>query len=447
MGNPKAFLTVPRQDAGYRPIHERIADFGEVEQTLNTSDRRLQASRCMDCGVPFCHWACPLGNRPPEFQDAIYKGEWKMAYEILTATNDFPEFTGRICPALCEKSCVLKLSMNAPVTIREDECSVIEAAFREGYVQPRKFERNGKKVAVIGSGPAGLAATNQLNHRGYEVTVYEKDEYPGGLLRFGIPNFKLQKTVIDRRIKVMLAEGITFKTNTPVDVEKLPAGYDAYCICTGTPTARDLKVPGRDLKGVHFALELLSQQNRVLAGQTFSAKERVTAKGKRVLVIGGGDTGSDCIGTSHRQGAVSVTQIEIMPKPPVGSNPNTPWPQWPVVLKTSSSHEEGCERRWLLTTNKFIGTKDNRVCGAEVEEVEWKPNPDGGRPIMVPTGKKETIECDIVFLAMGFLRPEQPKFAENVFVAGDAATGASLVVRCIAGGRKAAQQIDAYLSK
>lgn len=447
MGNPKAFLTVPRQDAGYRPIHERIADFGEVEQTLNTSDRRLQASRCMDCGVPFCHWACPLGNRPPEFQDAIYKGEWKMAYEILTATNDFPEFTGRICPALCEKSCVLKLSMNAPVTIREDECSVIEAAFREGYVQPRKFERNGKKVAVIGSGPAGLAAANQLNHRGYEVTVYEKDEYPGGLLRFGIPNFKLQKTVIDRRIKVMQAEGITFKTNTPVDVEKLPAGYDAYCICTGTPTARDLKVPGRDLKGVHFALELLSQQNRVLAGQTFSAKERITAKGKRVLVIGGGDTGSDCIGTSHRQGAVSVTQIEIMPKPPVGSNPNTPWPQWPVVLKTSSSHEEGCERRWLLTTNKFIGTKDNRVCGAEVEEVEWKPNPDGGRPIMVPTGKKETIECDIVFLAMGFLRPEQPKFAENVFVAGDAATGASLVVRCIAGGRKAAQQIDAYLSK
>lgn len=447
MGNPKAFLTVPRQDAGYRPIHERIADFGEVEQTLNTSDRRLQASRCMDCGVPFCHWACPLGNRPPEFQDAIYKGEWKMAYEILTATNDFPEFTGRICPALCEKSCVLKLSMNAPVTIREDECSVIEAAFREGYVQPRKFERNGKKVAVIGSGPAGLAAANQLNHRGYEVTVYEKDEYPGGLLRFGIPNFKLQKTVIDRRIKVMQAEGITFKTNNPVDVEKLPAGYDAYCICTGTPTARDLKVPGRDLKGVHFALELLSQQNRVLAGQTFSAKERVTAKGKRVLVIGGGDTGSDCIGTSHRQGAVSVTQIEIMPKPPVGSNPNTPWPQWPVVLKTSSSHEEGCERRWLLTTNKFIGTKDNRVCGAEVEEVEWKPNPDGGRPIMVPTGKKETIECDIVFLAMGFLRPEQPKFAENVFVAGDAATGASLVVRCIADGRKAAQQIDAYLSK
>lgn len=298
--------------------------------------------------------------------------------------------------------------MNAPVTIREDECSVIEAAFREGYVQPRKFERNGKKVAVIGSGPAGLAAANQLNHRGYEVTVYEKDEYPGGLLRFGIPNFKLQKTVIDRRIKVMQAEGITFKTKTLVDVEKLPAGYDAYCICTGTPTARDLKVPGRDLKGVHFALELLSQQNRVLAGQTFSANERVTAKGKRVLVIGGGDTGSDCIGTSHRQGAVSVTQIEIMPKPPVGSNPNTPWPQWPVVLKTSSSHEEGCERRWLLTTNKFIGTKDNRVCGAEVEEVEWKPNPDGGRPIMVPTGKRRLLNVTSYFLPWASFVPNNP---------------------------------------
>lgn len=447
MGDPKAFLTIPRHEAGYRPIHERIADFGEVEQTLNTSDRRLQASRCMDCGVPFCHWACPLGNRPPEFQDAVFKGEWREAYEILTATNDFPEFTGRICPALCEKSCVLKLSMDSPVTIREDECSVIEAAFREGYVQPRQFERNGKRVAVIGSGPAGLAAANQLNHRGYEVTVFEKDEYVGGLLRFGIPNFKLQKTVIDRRVKIMEAEGITFKVNSSIDVTKLPEGFDAYCICTGTPQARDLKVPGRELKGVHFALELLGQQNRVLAGQVFDAKHRVTAKGKRVLVIGGGDTGSDCIGTSHRQGAVSVTQIEIMPKPPVGHNPKTPWPQWPVVFKTSSSHEEGCERRWLLTTNKFIDNGKGHVCGAEVEEVEWLPNPDGGRPIMKPTGKKEIIDCDIVFLAMGFLRPQQPEFPENVFVAGDAATGASLVVRCIAGGRKAAEAIDAYFNR
>lgn len=447
MGNPKAFLTIPRQEAGYRPVHDRINDFGEVEQTLNTSERKQQASRCMDCGVPFCHWACPLGNRPPEFQDALYKSKWEEAYEILSQTNDFPEFTGRICPALCEKSCVLKLAIDAPVTIREDEAAIIEAAFREGYIKPRTYPRNGKKVAVVGSGPAGMAAANQLNRMGYEVTVFEKDEYVGGLLRFGIPNFKLNKAIIDRRAEIMEAEGITFKTSTPIDVEHLPEGFDAYCICTGTPQARDLDIPGRNLKGIHFALEMLAQQNRVLAGQAFSKEERINAKGKHVLVIGGGDTGSDCIGTSNRQGAASVTQIEIMPKPPVGHNPATPWPQWPVVLKTSSSHEEGCTRRWSLTSNRFIGTKDGRVCGVEVEEVEWIPSPDGGRPIMRPTGKKETLKADLVLLAMGFLKPQQPAFASNVFVAGDAATGASLVVRCIAGGRKAAQDINAYLTK
>lgn len=444
MGNPRAFLTVPRKEAGYRPVHDRISDFGEVEQTLNTSDRKLQASRCMDCGVPFCHWACPLGNRPPEFQDAIYKGNWEEAYQILTRTNDFPEFTGRICPALCEKSCVLKLSMDAPVTIREDEAAVIEAAFREGYVQPKQYKRNGKKVAVIGSGPAGLAAANQLNKRGYEVTVFEKLEYIGGLLKFGIPNFKLHKPIIDRRVKLMEEEGITFKVNQDINPAQLPEGFDAYCICTGTPQARDLKIPGRDLKGVYFALDMLAQQNRVLAGQTFGKDERVTAKGKHVLVIGGGDTGSDCIGTSNRQGALSVTQIEIMPKPPVGNNPATPWPQWPVVLKTSSSHEEGCTRRWCLTSNKFIG-KDGKLTGVEVEEVEWTPSPDGGRPTMKATGKKEVIKADMVLLAMGFLRPEVPEHPANVFYAGDAATGASLVVRCIAGGRKAAADIDQFL--
>ena len=447
MGNPKAFLTIPRQEAGYRPVHDRINDFGEVEQTLNTSERKQQASRCMDCGGPFCHWACPLGNRPPEFQDALHKGKWEEAYEILSQTNDFPEFTGRICPALCEKSCVLKLAIDAPVTIREDEAAIIEAAFREGYIKPRTYPRNGKKVAVVGSGPAGMAAANQLNRMGYEVTVFEKDEYVGGLLRFGIPNFKLNKAIIDRRAEIMEAEGITFKTSTPIDVEHLPEGFDAYCICTGTPQARDLDIPGRDLKGIHFALETLAQQNRVLSGQAFSKEERINAKGKHVLVIGGGDTGSDCIGTSNRQGAASITQIEIMPKPPVGHNPATPWPQWPVVLKTSSSHEEGCTRRWSLTSNRFIGTKDGRVCGVEVEEVEWIPSPDGGRPAMRPTGKKETLKADLVLLAMGFLKPQQPAFASNVFVAGDAATGASLVVRCIAGGRKAAQDINAYLTK
>ena len=445
MGDPKAFLNIPRREAGYRPVHERIADFGEVEQTLNQSDRRLQASRCMDCGVPFCHWACPLGNRPPEFQDALFKGRYLEAYEILSATNDFPEFTGRICPALCEKSCVLKLSLDQPVTIRENECSIIETAFREGYVKPHTVERNGKKVAVIGSGPAGLAAANQLGRRGYEVTVFEKDEYVGGLLRFGIPNFKLQKTVIDRRVSVMEAEGIRFKVSTPIDLRQLPEGFDAWCICTGTPQARDLAIPGRELKGIHFALELLSQQNRELAGQTIPAAQRISAKGKRVLVIGGGDTGSDCIGTARRQGASSIMQIEIMPKPPVGHNPATPWPQWPMVLKTSSSHEEGCERRWSLASNRFLSTKDGRVCGVEVEEVEWKPNPEGGRPLMQPTGRKEVLKADLVLLAMGFLRPEHPKYPEGVFLAGDAATGASLVVRCIAAGRQAAADIDRYL--
>lgn len=334
--------------------------------------------------------------------------------------------------------------MDAPVTIREDEAAVIEAAFREGYVQPKQYKRNGKKVAVIGSGPAGLTAANQLNKRGYEVTVFEKLEYIGGLLRFGIPNFKLHKPIIDRRVKLMEEEGITFKVNQDINPAQLPEGFDAYCICTGTPQARDLKIPGRDLKGVYFALDMLAQQNRVLAGQTFGKDERVTANGKHVLVIGGGDTGSDCIGTSNRQGALSVTQIEIMPKPPVGNNPATPWPQWPVVLKTSSSHEEGCTRRWCLTSNKFIG-KDGKLTGVEVEEVEWTPSPDGGRPTMKATGKKEIIKADMVLLAMGFLRPEVPEHPANVFYAGDAATGASLVVRCIAGGRKAAADIDQFL--
>ena len=371
---------------------------------------------------------------------------WTVEYhsvigEILSATNDFPEFTGRICPALCEKSCVLKLSIDSPVTIREDEAAVIEAAFREGYISPKKYERNGKKVAVIGSGPAGLAAANQLNKRGYEVTVFERDEMLGGLLRYGIPNFKLGKNIIDRRLRIMEAEGIIFKTNSEIDLMKLPEGFDAYAICTGTPQARDLAIPGRELSGIHFAMEMLAQQNRVLAGQEIAEKDRISARGKHVLVIGGGDTGSDCIGTSHRQGALSVTQIEIMPKPPVGHNPATPWPQWPVVLKTSSSHEEGCTRRWCLNSNKFVG-KNGKVTAVEVEEVEWIPAADGGRPVMKPTGKKDTIKADLVLLAMGFMKPQLPELPANAVVAGDAATGPSLVVKCIAAGRKAAAEID-----
>ena len=449
MGDPKAFLNIPRHEAGYRPVHERVTDFSEVEQTLNTSDRKLQASRCMDCGVPFCHWACPLGNKQPEWQDALYKGKWREAYQILSATCDFPEFTGRICPALCEKSCVLKLSCDEPVTIRENEAAIVETAFREGYITPVTPIRNGKRVAVIGAGPAGLTVANRLNRSGHTVTVFDKAAAPGGLLRYGIPNFKLNKIIIDRRMKLLAAEGIEFRMNTNFYTNQLTSdnhdsNFDAYCICTGAETPRDLNIPGRELKGIHFALEMLSQQNRIIEGETFPKEALVNAKDKKVLVIGGGDTGSDCIGTSIRQGAASVTQIEIMPKPPVAYNPATPWPQWPVVLKTTSSHEEGCIRRWSLASNRFIG-KNGKVTGVEVEEVEWIPATGDGRPTMKPTGKKETIEADMVLLAMGFLRPEQPKFAGNVFMAGDASTGASLVVRAMASGRAAAAEIERHL--
>jgi glutamate synthase (NADPH/NADH) small chain len=464
MGNPKAFLTVPRKEAGYRPVHDRIHDFGEVEQTLNTKDRQEQASRCMDCGVPFCHWACPLGNKDPEWNDALYHGEWENAYKLLKKTNPFPEFTGRICPALCEKACILYHTTGEAVTNRENEAAIAERAFLEGYVTIEKPVRNGKKVAVIGAGPAGLAAANELNLMGYSVTVFEKNEAAGGLLRYGIPNFKLNKTVIDRRISVMEQEGVEFRYNEELIMKNEESSvdgtavansslftlhsslkdYDAIVIATGTPTARDLKAPGRELKGVHLALELLSQQNRVLAGMTFSDEERITAKGKDVLVIGGGDTGSDCIGTAHRQGCKSVTQIEIMPKPPVGHNPNTPWPNWPVILKTTSSHEEGCTRRWNINTLEFLG-KDGKLTGVKVQPIDWKPNPEGGRPIMVEAGEPEVIKAELVLLAMGFLKPEHPQYPENVFVCGDAANGASLVVRAIASGKQTARKVDAFL--
>ena len=445
MGDSKAFLTIHRQEAGYRPLHDRIHDFGEVEQTLNSKDRRTQASRCMDCGVPFCHWACPLGNKPPEWNDALFKGEWEKAYQLLAATNPFPEFTGRVCPALCEKACVLNLMEHEPTTNRENECAITEGAFREGYITVLHPVRNGKKVAVIGSGPAGLAAANKLNLLGYQVTVYEKNENAGGLLRYGIPNFKLNKAVIDRRIRLLEEEGIDFRFGETVDSIDSIDDADAVVIATGTPTARDLKVPGRELKGVHFALELLSQQNRVLAGMEFSKEDRITAKGKDVLVIGGGDTGSDCIGTAHRQGCKSVTQIEIMPMPPVGpEDPNNPWPNYPRTLKTTSSHEEGCTRRWNINTLEFLG-KDGRLTGVRVQEIDWVPNPDGGRPLMVEKGKPEVIKAELVLLAMGFLKPEHPEYPEKVFICGDSKTGASLVVRAMASGIQTAEAVDRYL--
>ncbi|MBQ2359488.1 MAG: glutamate synthase subunit beta [Prevotella sp.] len=452
MGNPKAFLEIHRQEAGYRPIHDRIRDFGEVEQTLNTRERKLQASRCMDCGVPFCHWACPLGNKPPEWNDALYHGEWEKAYRLLSATNPFPEFTGRICPALCEKACVLNLIEHEATTNREDEAAITEAAFREGYIIPQHPTRNGKRIAVIGAGPAGLAAANELNLMGYQVTVFEKAENAGGLLRYGIPNFKLNKAIIDRRINILEEEGIEFRFNAEICLDNLESidnqptsSFHAIIIATGTPTARDLNVPGRELKGVHFALELLAQQNRVLAGMEFSKEERITAKGKDVLVIGGGDTGSDCIGTAHRQGCKSVTQIEIMPKPVEGPvDPNNPWPNYPRTLKTTSSHEEGCTRRWNINTLEFLG-HDGKLTGVKIQEIDWQPNPNGGRPLMVEKGKAEVIKAELVLLAMGFIKPEHPQYPENVFVCGDAANGASLVVRAMASGKQTAMKVNRYL--
>ena len=447
MGNPKAFMEVARQEAGYRPIHDRVHDFGEVEQTLNSKDRRLQASRCMDCGVPFCHWACPLGNKAPEWNDALFKGDWELAYRLLSSTNPFPEFTGRVCPALCEKACVLNRFNHEPATNRENEAAITETAFREGFVPVRHPERNGRKVAVIGAGPSGLAAAESLNMKGYTVTVFDKNEAPGGLLRYGIPNFKLNKAIIDRRVDILKQEGIEFNCGAAIECDAaFAAKYDAVVIATGTPVARDLKVPGRELKGVHFALEILSQQNRVLAGVEFSKEERITAKGKDVLVIGGGDTGSDCIGTAHRQGALSVTQIEIMPRPVDGpDDPANPWPNFPRTFKTTSSHEEGCTRRWNINTLEFLG-EDGKLTGVRIQEIDWKPNPEGGRPIMVEKGKPEIIKAELVLLAMGFFKPEHSGYPENVFICGDAANGPSLVVRALASGRDAAVKVDKYLN-
>ena len=470
MGNPKAFMTIGRKEAGYRPVHERITDFGEVEQTLNNEDRMLQASRCMDCGVPFCHWACPLGNKMPEYQDMLFKGKWKEAWEILNETDDFPEFTGRVCPALCEKSCVLNIQHEA-ITIRENEASVTERAFAEGWIKPKPpVSRTGKKVAVIGSGPAGLVVANQLNKKGHSVTVYEKSPQPGGLLRFGIPNFKLNKNIIDRRLTILEQEGITFINNAEIgrniSYDKIKKNNDAICICIGAGKPRDLNVEGRDLDGIHFALEYLFQQNYKLSGIEITESE-ISAKDKKVLVIGGGDTGSDCVGTANRQGALSVTQIEILPKPPVNENSATPWPNWPNILKNSTSHEEGCERRWSLTTKKIFG-ENGVVNKVEIAEVEWYTEEGTGRYLMKETGKTEIIEADLILLAMGFINPEHEGLLDSlgvaydnrgnvgidkdcattvrgVFAAGDAGSGASLVVRAMASGRQAANAINKFL--
>ncbi|NDW08064.1 glutamate synthase subunit beta [Dysgonomonas sp. 520] len=472
MGNPKAFLTVKRKEAGYRPLQDRIADFGEVEQTLNTEDRREQASRCMDCGVPFCHWACPLGNKMPEWQEYIYKGNWKLAAEVLQQTNDFPEFTGRICPAPCEKSCVLSLH-RSPVTIRENEAAALEQAYNLGYMLPKiPKTRTGKKVAVIGSGPAGLAVANQLNQKGHDVTVYEKSSKIGGLLRFGIPDFKLNKNVIDRRLALMEAEGVKFVTGIEIGKDSkakaLLKEYDAVCLAVGSQVPRNLPIEGRELKGVYYAMEYLTMQNKLVGKEEINSDGIIDAKGKNVLVIGGGDTGSDCIGTANRQGAANILQIEILPKPPKLEDIENPWPEsFPVVLKTSSSHMEGCERRWSLNTKRFIG-ENGILTGVELVEIEWSKD-EKGNHVMKEIGKPEILKIDLVFLALGFVHPTQEGLLEElglnvdgrknvatdakratnvpkVFGAGDCVSGQSLVVKCIASGRETAKHIHSFLT-
>ena len=471
MGDPKGFMTVPRKDAGYRPLNDRIHDYGEVEQTLNEKDRALQASRCMDCGIPFCHWGCPVGSKIPEWQDAIYRGRKDEAYFILHSTNSFPEITGRICPAPCEKSCVLAIHDEA-VTIRENECATVEQAFEAGIVvaNPPRV-RTGKKVAVIGSGPAGLSAADLLNRVGHLVTVFEKNDAIGGLLRYGIPDFKLTKSVIDRRLELFVDEGIIFKTNVNVGVdilkEELFSEFDAVLLAVGAEQPRDLPIEGRDLEGVYFAMDFLIQQNKKVSGKLNNGEVNILAKDKHVLVIGGGDTGSDCVGTSIRQKAKSVTQIEILPKPPEKRENYNPWPYWPNTLRTSSSHQEGCERRWSLSTKRFIG-ENGKLKQAEIVQVEWIKEKNGRYNMKEIPGTTEIVDVELALLSMGFTQPvhtglldalgveydqrgnvkvndkKQTSIAK-LFAAGDAEKGASLVVHAIEAGKVAAKNIDAFL--
>lgn len=473
MGDPKGFMKVPRKDAGYRPVSDRISDYSEVEQTLNEEDRALQASRCMDCGIPFCHWGCPVGSKIPEWQDAIYRGRKDEAYFILHSTNSFPEITGRVCPAPCEKSCVLAIHEEA-VTIRENECATVEQAFDAGIVVPNPPKiRTGKKVAVIGSGPAGLSAADLLNRAGHWVTVFEKNDAIGGLLRYGIPDFKLSKSVIDRRLLLFVEEGMIFKPNVNVGVditkEELLKEFDAVVLAVGAEQPRDLPVEGRDLEGVYFAMDFLMQQNRKVAGKQIPEYERIFARDKNVLVIGGGDTGSDCVGTSIRQKAKSVTQIEILPKPADKREENNPWPYWPNVLRTSSSHLEGCERRWSLNTKRFIG-ENGKLKQVEVVQVEWKKDASGRYVMSEIEGTTEILNVDLALLSMGFTQPvhlglldslgveydargnvkvsaQKQTSVEKIFAAGDAERGASLVVHAIEAGKVAAKNVDEFLRK
>lgn len=473
MGNPTGFIEFSRELPAKRPPQERIKDYNEFIERYSEEKLNQQAARCMDCGIPFCHHGCPLGNIIPEFNDAVYRKNWLEAYEILRSTNNFPEFTGRICPAPCESSCVLGINHPA-ITIEEIEKHIIEIAFDKGYVQARKPNlRTGKKIAIVGSGPAGLAAASQLNDASHSVTVFERDEAPGGLLRYGIPDFKLEKWVIDRRLRIMEEEGIVFKCNANVgynvSVNDLLREYHAIVLAGGSTIPRDLNIPGRDSAGVHFAMDFLKQQNKRLASEKIE-EAAISAEGKNVVVIGGGDTGSDCVGTSNRQGAKSVTQFELLPKPPDSRTEHMPWPTYPMTLKTSSSHEEGAERQWGVATKAFIGDENGNLKALKIVNLHWK-FAEQGRPAHfeeVPGSEKE-LPCELALLAMGFVHPQHQGILQElgielddkgnvkateksyqtniakIFTAGDMRRGQSLVVWAISEGRECARKVDEYL--
>ncbi len=471
MADPKGFLKFGRETTPRRPVDKRRGDWMEVYLEMPPEKLRSQASRCMDCGIPFCHQGCPLGNIIPDWNDLVYRDRWRDALERLHATNNFPEFTGRLCPAPCEASCVLGINQD-PVTIKQIEQNIVDHAFAEGWVTAEPPEmRTGKAVAVVGSGPAGLAAAQQLNRAGHTVTLFERDDRIGGLLRYGIPDFKMEKSVLDRRLELMTEEGIIFKTGVNVGVdltaEELRAGFDAVCLTGGSTIPRDLPAPGRELEGIHFAMDFLTQQNRLNAGDMLQAI-RLTAEGNKVVIIGGGDTGADCLGTVHRQGALEVTQIEIMPRPPKDRTPTMPWPNWPMIMRTSSAHEEGGNRDWAVNTKSFIG-ENGRLTALQCVRVER--NAAGAKVFgdlhEVPESEF-LIEADMVLLALGFVHPQQEGLLNalgieydargnvktdagymttcpGIFAAGDMRRGQSLIVWAIAEGREAAHGIDQYL--
>ncbi len=472
MADPKGFLSVTRELPGKRDANLRVNDYQELYEDFSDEKTIKQASRCMDCGIPFCHNGCPLGNIIPEFNDAVYEEDWVTAFEILSSTNNFPEFTGRICPAPCESACVLGINQ-PPVAIEHIEKSIAETAFEKGLIRPKPpTSRTGKKIAIVGSGPAGLAAAAQLNKAGHLVTVYERNTRVGGLLRYGIPDFKLEKWVVERRVALMEAEGIKFKVNANVgvnvDAKKLVQDFDAVVLTGGSTVPRDLPIKGRELNGVHFAMDFLDQNNKRVAGDRIPKKEELLATNKNVLVIGGGDTGSDCVGTSNRHKATSVTQIELLSKPPESRSEETPWPLWPMMLRTSTSHEEGCERQWAILTEEFIGDGKGNLAAVKLVNIEWKKDEATGRNAFVKIeGSEREIPCELALLAIGFVHPQHEGMLkqlgveltdrgnvkdnqyqtnlDKVFVAGDMRRGQSLVVWAISEGREAAKAVDQYL--